>query len=101
MNEKTWDLKCLEEKILTEENDITDNSMMKYEDNYISDLKNYSAFQMVGSFIACNIDYTEKYNFKADTIDGIKDRLRYLDVGNVSNLDQRYSNLTFQHPMTK
>ncbi len=101
MEDKTWDLKTLEEKLEKEENEIKEKTSVKYEDEYIQDLKKYSAFQMVGNFLACNFDYLDKSVLKIDSVDSLKEKLRYFEIGIVSNLDQRFNNLSFQHPDTQ
>jgi len=101
MSIKTWDLNSLAEKIEKEESEIAQRTSVKYDDNYINDLKNFSAFQMVGNFLACNFDYLDKSVLKIDSVDSLKERLRYYEIGIVSNLDQRFNNLSFQHPDTQ
>ena len=102
MNIKSWDLKCLEEKIKIEEKEISEKSLLKYDDNYITDQKNYCAFQAVCNFLASNLDYSEKNLNKIDSIECLKDKLKNeLDIGILANSEQRFNNVTFQHPNTQ
>jgi hypothetical protein len=98
MEFRTWDIENINEKLENEEKDILSKQILKYEDNYISDNnKSYFAFAAFGSFLACNLDFSEKYQ-KTENIEGLKEKLRNeWDIGLVSSLDQRINHVSSQN----
>ena len=74
---------------------------IEYEDNYIENIKNYSAFTSVVSYLACHYDYIEKISWKLDTVDSLKEKLSIYDYGMFSNFDQKFNNISFQNPFIR
>lgn len=100
MEFKTWDIDDIDSKIKEEDQKYKDKNKPEYDDNYYQQHSNYCAFQAVASWLACGLDYTDRGISKIDTIDALKDKMRTeYDPNYLSSIEQRLSNVTFQHPM--
>jgi hypothetical protein len=98
MNHDTWDFKSLENSLKKVEVEAEKKKVIEYDDNYIKDIQNYSAFSSVVNYLACSYDYIDKQSWKIDSIEGLKEKLTYHDLGMFSNLDQKFNNISFQSP---
>ena len=98
--DKIWEFENLENKLKTDFNEkLKLNNDFDYDDNYLADYKNNLAFQAVGNFLICNLDYLEKGLNKVDSLDTLKDKLKYdYDVSILSSVEQRNNNLMSQYP---
>jgi hypothetical protein len=106
MESKTWEYDDIQEKIKSEEKEINDKNILKYEDNYLQQVNSkganpFCAFNIVTNLLSCSLDYSDKSMTKIESVEGLKDKLKNdLDVSFISNLDQRLNHLTLQHPNT-
>lgn len=99
INIKCWEFDELEEVLERKRDIMSKLNEINYVDNYISDHKSNFAFQAVANFLHCNLDYLDKGLNKVDSLDGLRERLKYdYDVGLLASMDQRISNLISQHP---
>jgi hypothetical protein len=98
MEFQTWDLQNIKEHLEKEEESEVENSNLKYEDNYLVEHKTYCAFPAVSSFLACNMDYSDKNTAKLDNLDTLKEKLKTdLDINLVAGLEQRVNHVSSQH----
>lgn len=102
MEFKTWDMENIEEKLKEEDGIYEEKSLLKYDDSYFNDYKNFCAFPAVANFLACGMDYSDKGLNKIDSIDTLKEKLKSeLDVSFISSFDQRLSHVSSQNSNTK
>ena len=98
MNANIWDLQGLEKKLEEEDIESTKKNDLEYEDSYLKNIQDYSAFPSVVNYLACSYDYVDKQSWKLETIDSLKEKLNNYDIGMFSNLDQKFNNISFQSP---
>ena len=98
MNTDIWDFKALENKLNEENLQISKRYEVDYDDNYLKNIQDYSAFSSVVNYLACSYDYVDKQSWKLDTMDSLKEKLNNYDIGMFSNLDQKFNNISFQSP---
>lgn len=98
MNTDIWDFKGLENKLNEENLEISKRYEVDYDDNYLKNIQDYSAFSSVVNYLACSYDYVDKQSWKLDTMDSLKEKLNNYDIGMFSNLDQKFNNISFQSP---
>jgi len=98
MNANIWDLNGLENKLEEEKIEINKKNEIDYDDNYLKNIQDYSAFSSVVNYLACSYDYVDKQSWKLDTMESLKDKLNNYDIGMFSNLDQKFNNISFQSP---
>jgi hypothetical protein len=98
MNTDIWDFKALENKLNEENLEISKRYEVDYDDNYLKNIQDYSAFSSVVNYLACSYDYVDKQSWKLDTMDSLKEKLNNYDIGMFSNLDQKFNNISFQSP---
>lgn len=100
MEFNTWEIENLQEKIEKEKQEakIKSERIFNYEDNYITEHKNYCAFPAVSNFLNCSVDYSDKNIYKLESFDVVKDRLKNdLEISLVAGLDQRINHIASQH----
>jgi hypothetical protein len=98
MNTDIWDFKGLNNKLNEEKNDINKKYDVDFDDNYLKNIQDYSAFSSVVNYLACSYDYVDKQSWKLDTMETLKEKLNNYDIGMFSNLDQKFNNISFQSP---
>ena len=98
MNANIWDFKAIENKIEEENNETNKKNDLEYDDNYIKNIQDYSAFTSVVNYLACSYDYVDKQSWKLDNMESLKEKLNNYDLGMFSNLDQKFNNISFQSP---
>lgn len=103
MGEKQWELEDLENKLQKQEETLLEKTMLKYEDNYMTEHKTYLAFPAIASFLAVNLDYTETKSLsKLDSVESLKQKLKSeYDISLQASLSQRISHVSCQHPNTQ
>jgi hypothetical protein len=101
MENKTWDIENLENKLKDEEKKFEEKNYLKYEDNYIEKPSSFCAFSAVASLLSCSMDYSEKITPKINTVESLRNKLKKdLELSFLSSLDQRINHVTFQNPNT-
>ena len=98
MEQGPWSIEKLEKDIKNEIYEIEEKEQLpiKYDDSYIKNANLYTAFTLIMQYIGTSIDYSDN---DINNIDELKEKLMYdLNPRSISNLEQRYNHVIFQHP---
>ena len=98
MEQGPWSIEKLEKDIKNEIYEIEEKEQLpiKYDDSYIKNANLYTAFTLIMQYTGASIDYSDN---DINNIDELKEKLMYdLNPRSISNLEQRYNHVIFQHP---
>ena len=102
MNEGAWTIEKLEQKLKIENDEIENKEKlpMKYDDNsYILNPNLYSSFATIVQHLGVALDYSNNELNSLNNVEELSNLLQKdLNPKFISNLEQRYNSVIFQHP---
>ena len=96
-----WTIEKLEKTLKNENNEIENKEQLpiKYDDSYISNSNLYSSFSIIMQHLGVALDYSNNELNSINNVEELSNLLKNdLNPKLISNLEQRYNHVIFQHP---
>ena len=101
MDQGAWTIEKLEKTLKNENNEIENKEQLpiKYDDSYISNSNLYSSFSIIMQHLGVALDYSNNELNSINNVEELSNLLKNdLNPKLISNLEQRYNHVIFQHP---